>query len=66
MECRAPHFVGAIDIAQIDNYGLDHDPFKAGQIQGAKKPTFKGSRLNGILQAHYFHALSDFTDHQDA
>ena len=45
---------------------LDHDPFKASQIQGAKKPTFKGSRLNGILQAHYFHALSDFTDHQDA
>jgi len=38
----------------------------AGQTQGAKKPTIKRSRLNGILQAHYFHALSDFTDHQDA
>jgi hypothetical protein len=30
------------------------------------KPIIKGSRLSVILQTDYFHALSDFTDHQDA
>jgi len=29
-ERSAPHFVGAINVAQIDNHGLHHDAFQAG------------------------------------
>jgi len=55
---QSPPFMG--------NRAIDRqNAFAKGPIDGYK-PILKGSRLSGILQADYFHALSDFTDHQDA